>query len=138
VIVKCADGYVLADAAADALSAAAQQCVNRVHDTFTAELTRGELAERLESSGIPAVPVLRVSEVVNAPQTVARRLILKGTADDDIEWPLLATPIRLALTPAVVKRPIGDAAPDAETILKEWRAATAGAHAPLGAMQESP
>jgi crotonobetainyl-CoA:carnitine CoA-transferase CaiB-like acyl-CoA transferase len=121
-LIRCEDGYVVAEAAADALRTAVPEHLSSEagSDALTARLTREAIVTLLESRSVRSASVLRVGEVLQQPQTKVRELIVKGTAPDGTEWPLLASPIRLALTPAAVKRPIGDAAPDASGVLVEW------------------
>ncbi|MCC6532328.1 MAG: CoA transferase [Burkholderiales bacterium] len=121
-LVRCEDGYVAAEANAGTLLDAASEHVSAssADRSLSTRLVRAELVEHLASRGVTSAPVLRVSEVVRHPQTLARALILKAAARDGLEWPLLASPIRLAATPAVVQQPIGDAAADPSELLKAW------------------
>ena len=88
----CLDGYV---------------CVQRDGAPLTGvldRLTRDQAVTELATQGIHAVPVRTVAEVVTAEQTLARRLWF-DVEQDGLTYKLLASPLRLGLTPATVRRP---------------------------------
>ncbi len=108
-VLRCADGYVLAD------------CVDsealRWHAQLQAEgKSREAVAAALIAVGVPAVPVLAISEVVAAPQTDSRGLWLVAQ-EDGARYPLLCSPVRLPLTPSRVPRPGPRLGRDTQTIL---------------------
>ena len=76
--------------------------------------------------GGDAVPVLAVREVLDAPQTQARGLWFLADAAGT-QFPLLAVPLRLSATPAVVKDP---APPLGQHNLEVLRSLQQSAHAP--------
>ncbi|MBV7408550.1 CaiB/BaiF CoA-transferase family protein [Maritimibacter sp. DP1N21-5] len=62
--------------------------------------TREAALNLLATAGIPAAPVLSVSEVLEHPQTRARELILSAPTPDGAVFDVLGTPMRLSRTPA--------------------------------------
>ena len=108
-VLQCADGYVLAACpAAEAVRLQAQlESVGRPRDAVVAALT---------AAGLSAVPVLGISEVVAAPQTRERGLWFMSK-DQGVEYPVLASPVRLTLTPSPVPRPGPRLGRDTQAIL---------------------
>ncbi len=122
-LVRCVDGYVAVESPVDAVegilgtagrTSATPVCVE------AAGMRRGEAVGACERAGMQCAPVLRVTEVVAHAQTQARQLIVSGKTAAGAEWPLLACPIRLAATPAVVKRAIGALGADGDEVFAEW------------------
>jgi crotonobetainyl-CoA:carnitine CoA-transferase CaiB-like acyl-CoA transferase len=124
--IACTDGYAVAMASAEEVAAALGSATVS-DEVVTSALTRAEVEARLAAQEIACAPVLRVSEAAEHAQTRAREIIVRRSAEDGTEWPLLASPMRLALTPTLVKQPIGAAAPDASAICREWSASCAPA-----------
>jgi crotonobetainyl-CoA:carnitine CoA-transferase CaiB-like acyl-CoA transferase len=93
-LARCRDGYLLIEGnpAEPALRGAAG-------------LSRTALAARLAEDEVEAVPVATVAEVVAEPQTAARGLIVTGQDENGLDWPLLASPLRLSATPPRVAKP---------------------------------
>ena len=71
----------------------------------------------LIAAGEAAVPVLSISEVVAAPQTRERSLWF-AVQEGGAEYPLLASPVRLLLTPSPVPRPGPRLGRDTQEILR--------------------
>ncbi len=109
VVLACRDGHVVA-------LAGERDIADTVDEV--GRLSRDELVERLAAAGVPAAPVLDVAEALAHPQTVARRLILRGKGPGEEPWPLLASPIRLSATPPLVRRAIDPPATPTTEILK--------------------
>jgi crotonobetainyl-CoA:carnitine CoA-transferase CaiB-like acyl-CoA transferase len=70
-----------------------------------AALTRAGLVAALARAGQQAAPVLTASEMMEQPLPEARGLWFRATGNGR-EWPLLKTPVGLALTPPLVRRPM--------------------------------
>ena len=96
-VLQCADGHVLVTSP----SAEAKALQARFESTGR---SRATVVAALAGAGISAVPVLHISEVVAAPQTRERGLWCMAM-DDGVEYPVLASPVRLLLTPSPVPRP---------------------------------
>ena len=96
-VVKCADGYVLA--ACDVLEAVRWQAELQADGK-----SRATVVAALIAAGMAAEPVLAISEVVAAPQTRHRGLWF-AVEEGGTEYPLLASPVRLTLTPSPVPKP---------------------------------
>ena len=108
-VLQCVDGYVLAACpAAEAVRLQAQlQSAGRPRDAMVAALAAARLS---------ALPVLGISEVVAAPQTRTRDLWFMAE-DAGVEYPVLASPVRLLLTPSPVPRPGPRLGRDTQAIL---------------------
>ena len=109
-VLQCADGYVLAACpAAEAARLRAQlESTGQPRDAVVAELV---------AAGVPAVPVLGISEVVAAAQTRDRGLWFMAEVEGT-EYPVLASPVRLALTPSPMPRPGPRLGRDTQSILE--------------------
>ena len=103
-VIRCRDGYVLVDAT-----------MGDIEDAAT--LDRDALAARLAQQGLRAAPIFNIEEVVAAGQTTARRLWFMAE-EDGAAYPLLASPLRLGLTPATVLRPGPALGRDTEEVLR--------------------
>jgi crotonobetainyl-CoA:carnitine CoA-transferase CaiB-like acyl-CoA transferase len=97
-VVRCADGYVAAEATRERVMAAAGETAQQIVDDVIA---------RLASDKIEARRVLTVPEVARSAQVASRDLLPLKTGSDGIAWPLLGSPMRLGATPPVVSLPIG-------------------------------
>ena len=125
-LVRCSDGYVAVElpvAAVERTLGTAAETKHAAGVVDAAGKRRDEVIELLVRSGAACAPVLRVTEVVAHAQTQSRQLMVAGLSADGAEWPLLACPIRLAATPAVVKRAIGALGADGDEVLAEWTGA---------------
>ena len=128
--VRCSDGYVAVDAPAqDVMRAFGSDATLNGTILDAPKLARESTMTKIVKAGFACAPVLRVSEVVVHPQTTSRELIVSGKSADGAEWPLLACPIRLSATPALMKRAIGKLGADNESVFEQWRRA---ASAPPG------
>lgn len=65
--------------------------------------TRDEALALCAARGQPAAPVLSVPEVLAAPQTAARGLLLEVPTADGSHWTVLGSPLRLSASPARVR-----------------------------------
>lgn len=121
-LVQCSDGYVVADSTPEIVARCAALRVPDAPQTspMRAAMLRSELVSCLSLNEVAAAPVLRVNEVIEHPQVKMRELLVRGIGEDGIEWPLLASPVRLALTPARVKRPITSRSGDVASVLDGW------------------
>jgi crotonobetainyl-CoA:carnitine CoA-transferase CaiB-like acyl-CoA transferase len=97
-VIACSEGYVVAEMEGPA---AAEPSA----DQGGSYLSRDQLVTNLEARGIRAAPVLSIHEATEAPETAARRLWFSVT-EGDVSWPLLASPLRLTLTPPAVRHPM--------------------------------
>jgi crotonobetainyl-CoA:carnitine CoA-transferase CaiB-like acyl-CoA transferase len=95
--VRCADGYVVVEAAKGA-DADIAHC---------ADLMRAALVERLARRGIAAAPVRSIAEVAESAQAYERGLLRRVRDSAGREWPIFACPMRLSLTPANAHAAIG-------------------------------
>jgi crotonobetainyl-CoA:carnitine CoA-transferase CaiB-like acyl-CoA transferase len=93
-VVEAADGCVVVEGDAARSAAAVKSLANP---------DRAAVVAALSKAGLAAAPVLRVAEVLGHPQCIARRLLVEcGTSDGD-RWTVVASPLRLLSTPAVVR-----------------------------------
>jgi crotonobetainyl-CoA:carnitine CoA-transferase CaiB-like acyl-CoA transferase len=110
-LIECADGFLYAEAVADADSCRAG---------LPASATRAEGQAALAAAGVRSAPVNTVPELVAHPQTASRRLWFEFREPDGETWPLLGSPLRLTVTPPRVGRPMGPLDRDRETIIGQW------------------
>ncbi|MFM9999358.1 MAG: CaiB/BaiF CoA transferase family protein [Burkholderiaceae bacterium] len=96
-VLQCADGHVLVTS--PVTETAALQ--TRFESTGR---SRATVAEALAAAGLDAEPVLDISEVVAASQTLERGLWCMAI-DEGVEYPVLASPVRLLQTPSPMPRP---------------------------------
>ena len=92
---SCKDGYVLV--ARDRPADASGQGIADARS-----LDRSEASRRLENRGVHALPVLTISEVIEAAQTKARRLWFSVDVNGS-SFPLLGIPFRATGTPPDVR-----------------------------------
>jgi crotonobetainyl-CoA:carnitine CoA-transferase CaiB-like acyl-CoA transferase len=102
-LIACSDGFVLAEASTGVL--ARFRHAGLADDLRSSQLGRNEVVGRLGNAGIRAASVLSVHEMMAAPNTQSRELWFRVTEDGET-WPLLASPLRLAGTPPVVRHPM--------------------------------
>ncbi len=122
-LVRCDDGYVAADSPPATVAALLGNSTRTdAVDSFVgaAGMRREDVTRIVSGAGVPCAPVLRVTEVMAHPQTLARKLLVTGTAADGTQWPLLACPIGLSLSPPVVQRAIGALGADGAQVRDEW------------------
>ena len=122
-LVRCSDGYVAAESPLEVVERMLVRGVRVNATPAVVEMTgmqRAEVVALCERSDMRCAPVLRVSEVAAHAQTQTRELIFTGKTAGGVEWPLLACPIRLAVTPAAIKRVIGALGADGDEVFAEW------------------
>jgi crotonobetainyl-CoA:carnitine CoA-transferase CaiB-like acyl-CoA transferase len=115
-LLRCADGYVAVDSRTTLKD-------KKQNDSLLDEASRKsrfEAVSLLSQNKVACASVLSVSEAARHPQTEARRLIVSGTSTANLEWPLLACPMRFSRTPATVRRAIGPAGADAAEVMEDW------------------
>jgi crotonobetainyl-CoA:carnitine CoA-transferase CaiB-like acyl-CoA transferase len=132
VVVPCADGYVLAETDEAGL-AEALRCLALTAEALVGK-TRDEVAARLAEVDLAVAPVNSVREAAQMPQAVARRVWFT-MPDGGHDWPTLASPLRLHLTPAEITRPAPGLDQHGEEILREigYSAQSAAGRGPEGA-----
>ncbi len=108
-VIPCADGHVVAEEGDAGSLAPGERDAMR---TLSREAAVAALRER----GLGAAAVRTAREVMEAEQTTARRLRLRGE-DERGAWNLLASPLRLQGTPPMVQRPGPALGRDEEEIL---------------------
>ena len=109
-VLQCLDGYVLA-------SCSAAEAVRLQARLESLNQRRDAVVTALAAAGVPATAVLGISEVVVAPQTRDRGLWFMAE-DEGAKYPVLASPVRLALTPSPTPRPGPRLGRDTQTILE--------------------
>lgn len=82
----CTDGWIAVESAAD-----------------VAHLSRDAALKHRTAAGHSSAPVLSVAEVLAAPQTAARKLLLDVPTADGSHWTVLGSPLKLSATPAQVR-----------------------------------
>lgn len=115
-MLACSDGFVVVDA--DRATVERALDVFRHSESELSDRTRLEVASIFETTGLPAVPVCTIRETAEAPQTREY-----GTwfviPEDGLDWPVLACPLRLQLTPPIVRTLIPDTDHDGVSIRAE-------------------
>lgn len=106
-VLECRDGYVFAEQADIAAA-----------DRAAGALTREELVGELSASGIDAYPVLSLKESSQLPQTLERKIWFYLN-NAGLEWPMLASPLRLEKTPPFVSYIAPEPDSDRADILRE-------------------
>jgi crotonobetainyl-CoA:carnitine CoA-transferase CaiB-like acyl-CoA transferase len=99
-ILRCSNGFVVAEASRDRLSVLPDGAA-------ISALPTAEVLTQFGTIGIGARRVLTIAELAEDPQLAARGLILWRQDDGGTEWPLLGSPMRLGRTPPQVQTPIG-------------------------------
>ncbi len=107
-VLTCSDGYVLA-AGGESLS-----------DPAIPQMTRDDVVAAIRRAGGAGVAIKTVSEAIEHPQAKARKLVIEGSTEAGMHWPLLASPIGLTETPPDVSRAPGAADSDAAEIVAAW------------------
>lgn len=85
-LTTCLDGWIAVEAPVD-----------------MAHLPRDAALEACTARGQAVAPVLSVAEVLAAPQTAARALLLEVQTADGSHWTVLGSPLKLSATPARVR-----------------------------------
>lgn len=114
----CRDGYVYVASVPAAGGAGTGPCPG-LEERY-AGMTRAEVAADLTARGIRCASVNSVSEVASHANTKARDLIVHKPSSNGKVWPLLASPIRLSVFPAVVRRALGAVGEDLEEVMRDW------------------
>jgi crotonobetainyl-CoA:carnitine CoA-transferase CaiB-like acyl-CoA transferase len=117
-VFACADGYVVAETQGREPARVFGVASETERQKRAAVMTREEVARVLGKAGIPAAPVLALREAASHPQTQARRNWFKA-AKDGVDWPMLASPLRLLVTPPEITRLAPDLNEDGPAILAE-------------------
>lgn len=112
-ILACADGHVFAEAGEAAIAAALAGL-----EGGTAALPRERVVEILSAAGLDAYPVLSLREASQLPQTLERRIWFY-LQNKGLDWPMLASPLRLARTPPSVSHIAPETNSDGADILRE-------------------
>jgi crotonobetainyl-CoA:carnitine CoA-transferase CaiB-like acyl-CoA transferase len=80
------------------------QLVEELEKTFKTRTTR-EWVEILEKSGIPVAPVNKVSEALNDPHVIHRKMVIELEHPKYGRFKTLGTPLKMSRTPGRVYRP---------------------------------
>jgi crotonobetainyl-CoA:carnitine CoA-transferase CaiB-like acyl-CoA transferase len=107
-VLRCADGYVLAETGEARLP----------QFDALAEKSRSEAGALLAAAGLTAVPVNTVREAAEMPHTIARKIWFT-MRDGGQDWPTLCSPLRLQLTPPEITRAAPRLDQDRKEILRE-------------------
>ncbi|MBN8956301.1 MAG: CoA transferase [Rhizobiales bacterium] len=114
-IIACSDRNLLVEATAtDSLDDLAQ-----LQPSYA--LPVNEVVAKLTSPGLRWAPIMTVHEMAESPETRSRQLWFDAIGDDGKTWPLLASPLRLTLTPPDVRSPMPRLGCDNEAILRRNR-----------------
>jgi crotonobetainyl-CoA:carnitine CoA-transferase CaiB-like acyl-CoA transferase len=112
-VIRCKDGFVFAEGRDDAISQALAGAGGDIE-----AMSRDDLAGRLSAAGINAHPVLSLSESSRLPQTLERKIWFY-LHNEGLDWPMLASPLRLEKTPPFVSHIAPETNSDGEAILRE-------------------
>lgn len=118
-MVLCSDGYVLAELDRQQASTLLPEIAMRDAGPATYESTRQSLVAMATQRGILCAPVNSITEALDGAQAKERKLVVDAV-EGGRRWELLASPIRLSRTPAVVQRAIGPMGEYTQEVLKEW------------------
>ena len=80
------------------------ECVGLLSEIFRTR-TVAEWVEVIERAGVPCGPINRVDDVVNNPQVQARNMIAELSHPNVPDLRIPNSPLKLAETPAAIKRP---------------------------------
>ena len=80
------------------------ECIDTLSEIFQAK-TVAEWVEIIEQCGVPCGPINRVDDVVNDPQVNARNMIAELTHPNVPDLRIPNSPLKLAETPADIRRP---------------------------------
>lgn len=99
-VLRCRDGFV-------AVEAAESEVLHALGVADAVALPADEVLARLTTAKLAARKAASIAELVVAPQTMARELILERPDPSGQPWPLLGSPMRLAKTPPKITAVIG-------------------------------
>lgn len=111
-IIACSDGNLLVEA----MTMSALEDLTKLEAFYS--LPAADVAAKLKSPGLRWAPVLTVHEMVASSETRSRQLWFHAVGDDGKIWPLLASPLRLTLTPPTVRIPMPRLGRDNESLLR--------------------
>lgn len=131
-IVQCSDGYVVADVDPRHAPALLPEITPRDAGPATCACTRLELVAAASGRGVLCAPVNSITEALDSEQAKERGLVV-AAVEGGRDWELLASPIKLSRTPAVVQRAIGPLGEYTQEVLKEWLGIEECAHIPTPA-----
>jgi crotonobetainyl-CoA:carnitine CoA-transferase CaiB-like acyl-CoA transferase len=114
-IIGCSDRSLLVEATTEA----ALDDLAKLEPAYA--LPADDVIAKLKSPGLKWAPVLTVHEMVASPETRSRQLWFHAVGDDGKIWPLLASPLRLTLTPPEVRRPMPRLGRDNEIVFRRSR-----------------
>lgn len=97
-VLRCADGYVVADVPCDACDDISARAMNSSRMAVIAEL---------EAAGIEAAPVRTLTEIAGDPSVVGEGAVAMLTGADGRTWPLFRSPFRFSAFAPVPLAPIG-------------------------------
>lgn len=112
-VLKCSDGYVFAETAEGGGRSPAPMAEGHAET-----LTRQELVAKLAAAGVSAHPVLSLKESSQLPQTLERKIWFY-LSSSGLEWPMLASPLRLRKTAPFVSHIAPEPDSDRAEILRE-------------------
>jgi crotonobetainyl-CoA:carnitine CoA-transferase CaiB-like acyl-CoA transferase len=112
-VLPCADGFVLLEPSNQSLTALLQES-NLTFDSLKA-MTKISVAKALGSHAVPIHTVKEASQSSHA----TRRRVWYTIRDREVDWPVLASPMRLTLTPPEVEKLAPEVDQDREVILRE-------------------
>lgn len=115
-MVRCADGFVLVEEGEAGLARALRDAGFELAQLRS--LTRAGADRQLTGLGLRTAPVHTIPEACQLPQTQARGLWYTMPAEGR-DWPMIGTPLRLQLTPALITRHGSSLNEDGAAVLAE-------------------
>lgn len=115
-IVRCSDGYQLAECEAGWLHVKLKDDVCDAGNGLSTDLSRADLASRLKEHTVRSAPVNTVHDAIAMAEKGGRELFFEVEARGT-HWPLMASPLRLGRTPPRVRDPMPALGQDNEAIL---------------------
>lgn len=112
-LVQAQDGYVVVRGEASIVEARMAM--------LPATAERSQVVAALSAFGLEAAPVLTVAEVVDAPRTAARQLIVECPVQDDGTWRVQGCPLRLCSTPPRVRSVLSRLGSNDEQVIDELK-----------------
>jgi crotonobetainyl-CoA:carnitine CoA-transferase CaiB-like acyl-CoA transferase len=117
IVIECSDGYVMVEASEAELRRVLTTSGGVAPEQLEQQ-SRTEVVGLIVRLGLAAAPVNGIRESSELPQTHERRLWYT-MSEDALDWPMLASPLRLYLTPPRVSHLAPDVNQDGEAILGE-------------------
>ena len=114
-IIECSDRSLLVEAT----TKGALDDLAKLDSSYA--LPADDVATKLKSPGLRWAPVLTVHEMLASSETRSRQLWFHAVGDDGKTWPLLASPLRLTLTPPEVRSPMPRLGRDNEIVFRRKR-----------------